>query len=209
MSLPRVLVTGTGRCGTEWCAEVLRAAGYHVGHQAVIRHEHVLGRTPIDADGFDVEVSYEAAPLSALFTRVVLVHRHPYHVARSWVALGAFDDHSGYDDLHEVLRRYCPRVLRQSDPMGRALMFWNDWNRLTILNANAAVLPIAGLTPAALLAACGLPGESTWMVPTDLNNRDAIKRPVRRPTVESIPRETRAEFVALAGLWGYGLGVAA
>lgn len=72
------LVTGTGRCGTTWACEALRATGLRVGHQDRIKHRNVLaGRWSLW--GVDGEVSYEAAPLARVLAsagvRVVLLRR--------------------------------------------------------------------------------------------------------------------------------------
>lgn len=209
-SSPRVIVTGTGRCGTEWCAQTLRTYGIPTGHQAVLRHAEVLSEAPIDWGEYRCEVSYEAAPLVGEFARagcrIVLVHRHPYLVARSWVGLGAFDDDTGYDSLHEVLRRWCPNVLTFTSPIQRALVFWYQWTMLALPVADV-VLPIWGLTPERLLAACGIPAvEGPRVFPDSrTNHRDDIKRPTPMPTADDIPSGYRAAIERLATMFGYEL----
>lgn len=196
------LVTGTGRCGTGWAAAVLNACGVRAGHQAVVRHEHVLGRTPIDWGDYEVECSYEAAPLAATFDRVVVLIRDPFLVAASWCALGVFDDDSPgpYGDLYAVLDGWCPEVARQATPPARALVFWHDWNRLALDDADV-VLPIDGLHPWTLLAALDLEDRydpAAERVSTDVNARRHLKRPVGPVTLDDAPPAYRPRIVALA-----------
>lgn len=203
------LVTGSGRSATGWCAEVLRACGVRAGHQDVIRHEHVLGRTPIDWRDYEVEVSYEAAPLASVMDdrRVVLVIRHPLAVARSWVALGAFDDDSGFGDLRESLARHAPQVLRYSEPVERALVFWYEWNLMVWPHADA-VLTVEDLAPRALLDSLGLGDrydEAAEFVPRDTNARPHQERPTPMPTWSDAPSDYAARIATFAGHLGYSL----
>lgn len=195
-----VIIVGTGRCGTEWCARTLRSAGIRASHQAVVRHEHVLGRTPIDWHDYAVEVSYEATPIAAQVAhRVILVTRHPFPVARSWVALGAFDDDTGFDDLHASIRVHAPEVLGHPDPMVRALRFWCAWNMLGSAQ-DAEHVRIEDLTADALVGLVGLPARYPPVrLPRHVNTRAWQKRPITgEPTWDTVD-----QLSEIAAMFGY------
>lgn len=80
----RLLVTGTGHCGTEWAAKVLKAAGQVVAHEGIFQHDP-LPRTEWQAN-YTADVSCRAAPhLPELPESITVVHliRRPIDVVRS------------------------------------------------------------------------------------------------------------------------------
>lgn len=131
----RFLIVGTGRSGTRYTAEALRAGGLTVGHQT-FRHEHTLGR-PFDwPDGMDGIVSFEATPAVNTFRlrypdlNVVWVDRRIEDVTASWLRLGAFDDDHRDRWLlwGIVLDRYLPWVLEADTPTARAHAYVLGWS---------------------------------------------------------------------------------
>ena len=140
-----ILVTGTGRCGTASAARILRDAGLDVSHQG-IRHEHVIGpvqRVPAEVMASDGDVSFEAAPLvgqlRAKGWRIVLIHRDPAEVVKSWLSLGAFTDDmpETHKDWWASMVRHAPNVAGRDEPVMRATQFYVDWNRLVLPYAHA------------------------------------------------------------------------
>lgn len=203
-----VLVTGTGRCGTTWARDVLLASRVRATHQA-IRHEHVLGRIPFPALK-DVEVSYEAAPMAdvPMWERVIVLVRHPFLVARSWVALNAFDDDGGFFDLHDSIRVHCPAVFDYEEPMLRALAFWVEWNLLALPHADFAAA-VETLEPDVLVAECGFQPryqmEGSVAIRRDVNHLAEHKKPIPPATAGDIPAAYKDRLADLAYQFGYDL----
>jgi hypothetical protein len=82
----RVIVTGCGRSGTNYLAEILNVAGLRCGHEKAFT---VLG--PREAPDLDAESSWYAAPYLGEVdgsTKVLHVIRHPARVVRSFFRIG-------------------------------------------------------------------------------------------------------------------------
>jgi hypothetical protein len=159
-----ILVTGTGRCGTASATRILRDAGLNLSHQG-IRHEHVIGsvqRVPADVMASDGDVSFEAAPLvgqlRAKGWRIVLIHRDPAAVVKSWLGLGAFTDRmpETHQDWWASMVRHAPNVHIQPSPVEMAVRFYIDWNRLVLPFAHR-VVRVDWVDRNPLSVACGLP----------------------------------------------------
>lgn len=129
-----LIVTGTGRSGTGYCAEVLRACGVRCGHESVFTPAVALDRQPIDWGDFEADCSWLAAPVlaSAADAHVVLVTRHPMAVVRSWLELRILDRD---DDYTRVIRRHTPATMVGA-VAGRALRHWVSWNLLAAAHAD-------------------------------------------------------------------------
>jgi hypothetical protein len=185
-----ILVTGPGRCGTAWASKTLRLAGLDITHQG-IRHDHVLGDLlPGDA-GADGDSSFEAAPVSARLRsegwRVVLLHRDPESVARSWVRLGVFTDdmRNTHTWWYASLLQHCPHVLDQDTSLARAAAYVDAWTALV----DPDVTVECG-DHFALAAACGV--ES----PGDIG-------PVDRGTPTSVTARLAGHYPALPDVAGF------
>lgn len=132
--MTKLLITGTGRCGTTWASEVLQKAGINCGHQAVFRHEHTLGRR-WDWGDYEADSSFEAVPLLRKLrtsVRVVLLKRPMDDVVASWLRLGAFKDTMREDYLlwSLVIDRELPGILDLPTPEERAGAYWFGWNAM-------------------------------------------------------------------------------
>lgn len=111
MAIPKYLVTGTGRCGTLFMANLLTSMGFPCSHEAIFTpmgiewaREVMDGRRPIEnsriSEGkrclpddpdveFVAESSYMAAPFLKEFDfRVIHVVRNPLNVVASLVGKG-------------------------------------------------------------------------------------------------------------------------
>lgn len=128
--MTKLIITGTGRCGTTWASEVLQHAGINCGHQAVFRHEHSLGRR-WDWGEHVADSSFEAVPLLHLNThnQVLWLRRPCDDVVRSWLKLGAFSDTMREDFLlwSIVLDRDFPGLLDLSTSQERAEAYCQGW----------------------------------------------------------------------------------
>ncbi len=181
----RILVTGTGRCGTTWAWKVLRDSGLDVSHQA-IRHEHVLGRASLDEalDASQHHVSFEAAPLVPSIDhdewRVVTLLRRMGPVAESWVRIGGFPCTDEFSEMRDSITANVSSPLDitspDADPLTAAKLFWFRWNGMILPNSDA-VCGMPGTTPSDLLAACGFLGRAAPAAPPcDLNHDPGDER---------------------------------
>lgn len=127
------MVTGSGRCGTRYLADLLTAAGVPCGHELVWNERGV----PAWPKRLVADSSWMAATqLGRIDLPVVLLVRHPLAVVRSWVEIGFFTvDES--NPTHGPLRAFAPRAYEYERPHDRALAMW--------LALNQAVLPYAEL----------------------------------------------------------------
>lgn len=118
----RVIVTGTGRCGTGYVSTVLNQAGIPATHEGVFNPE---------GDGWEwqrVECSWMAAPhLSHFDGYVVHLVRHPLAVVNSFVGIEFFTN-----SAHEPYLDYVIDHLEDlsSDPVEAAMRFYVIWNRM-------------------------------------------------------------------------------
>lgn len=123
----RLLVTGSGRSGTRWFAEQLRAAGLDCHHETAFDHVR-HGEGPWSA-----EVSWLAGPYTPMRdTYVVNLVRHPLAAVRSramgsggW-GLNASDETTR---AHFAFARWWVAMPTHS-PLEAAALHWAGWNRL-------------------------------------------------------------------------------
>ncbi len=134
--MARVLFTGTGRCGTTWVQAVLRVCGVNASHQTVFTFVDTMHTRQWDWRGFEVEASFMAVPVLPDIrerepdTKIVLLHRKPADVVRSWIKRGAFGDDMAdeYPDWVEAINSIDPTVLAGSNPIERGHRYVDAWN---------------------------------------------------------------------------------
>jgi len=86
--MPKVIITGTGRCGTGYAAKILTAHGLRCGHEDVFR--------PLVNDvnwrNYQADSSWIALAHPDYLTRHPVVHciRNPLHVAASYLRINFF-----------------------------------------------------------------------------------------------------------------------
>lgn len=127
----KLLVTGTGRCGTGFMAKVLSEAGFPCTHEGVYRfHGPVVDSYP------PAESSWMAVPyLDRVSAPVVLVFRHPAAVVRSLLGTKFFETPGPYRDFafqHEP-------DLAQMTYINAAWTWWLRWNLRALPHATAVV----------------------------------------------------------------------
>lgn len=137
----RLVITGTGRSGTGYMAEILRASGVVCGHEGVFTTAAVLGRSLPAWGEYEADSSWLAVPLLPWMRverqqHVVLVVRRPLAVVRSFLALGVFDR---WDDYQAVVREATPLTLAEPTAADRALAHWCAWNVAASLSADEVV----------------------------------------------------------------------
>lgn len=86
----KFLITGTGRCGTTYCAEILKSCGINCGHQSVFRHETLYN---YDFGDYEGDSSYEAIPILHKLKNITIIHIHRDKelVINSYLRSGVFD----------------------------------------------------------------------------------------------------------------------
>jgi len=125
-----LLVTGCGRSGTAWIAEVIEACGWPCGHEVLFCH----GRDQPDAFlAGAAEASGTAAPwVDAMRDAgAVVVHqvRHPRGVVRA-----VLHHRPGKPSARTARRIWrdsmCPELTRYTEQPAAALAYWVHWNAL-------------------------------------------------------------------------------
>lgn len=141
----RFVVTGTGRSGTGWAADVLG-----VGHQAMFTGD---GFVESDAAG---DVSFWAASQNLEGWRVVLLVRDPRLVVASWLNTGEFHAMiaAGHYRMWQHCNRIDPAITTEYDVYRRAERYWYAVNYRMAQRADA-ILRVEDCTPEALGDACG------------------------------------------------------
>lgn len=129
---PPFVITGTGRCGTHWIAEVLGGAGLRVGH------EERLAYRPFAHDwarGIDGEVGWPAAAhLQYLDRRTRVIHlvRDPLAVMNSRLGNDKLAPSFSPPVVRDFVTRVLPDRAVPSDPIERCVWFVTTWDELVV-----------------------------------------------------------------------------
>ncbi len=132
--MPRIVVTGCGRAGTQYLVKVLQGTGFNVTHERVFNHDldpihHDLVGIEYRWKDIDIDVSWLSAPfLKSLSGGVVVWHqmRNPIKTLTCWVQhriLSIEDNASRF--VHPVL----PQCAEGSD-LERGIAYILDWTRI-------------------------------------------------------------------------------
>lgn len=139
--MPRIVVTGCGRAGTQYTARLLGYCKLRVTHEGIFRPDLDASLPPTPAEmeprwndpkdptnKLNVEVSWLAVPFltSSLPDRTVVWHqvRDPRKVARCW----AQHDMAGSGVVAAFVQNALPNL--PNDPVERAVAYvlkWNTW----------------------------------------------------------------------------------
>lgn len=185
--MSRLLVVGTGRCGTRYASHVLQASGVRCGHEQVYTFRVALGiRQPRWAT-FTADSSWLAVPSLPVKARTILLVRHPLDVVHSMLQLGWFADDQR-KDVAKVIYRHRPQIRAEATRPDKALAMWVHWNTCALPYAHAVVrFEDMVRDPAALLAPAGVTGRPTAAAleeiladPARVNTKDDKKVPVPR-----------------------------
>lgn len=137
MVRPRLIVTGTGRCGTTWMARALKQAGVPATHEKVFRW------TWKDRE-WVAECSWLAAaylPIPGAY--VVHLVRHPLDTIASFAERDTFRDEAtggrGNPRNGRWAAKHCPEIAEGRTPLERAALHWVHWNRLAGKHANERI----------------------------------------------------------------------
>lgn len=198
----RVIVTGTGRCGTGYVSRILQKVKVPADHERFFNPWHhefpEWGRA---------DVSWLAAPFLARYSSAHIVHlvRNPLDTVSSLVAVKLFDDE--FDDefdgeavvpYREFIREHCPEAFAPDDPVERASEFYVRWNEKVEPYATQRIRLEDQVTSDNMLPVANAAGgrfstrhleAAIAEVPTDVNTR-----PTFRPdlTWDDIPEAAKA-----------------
>jgi len=120
----KLVVTGTGRSGTGWCAALLNNAGIFCGHERVFTPKAANGGV-IDWCEYHADASWLAVPrLPLMNVDACLVIRHPLDVVASMAHM-RFGEEPHVNQFTEVAKQGGGMT---PDPDGY-LRFWVAWNQ--------------------------------------------------------------------------------
>jgi len=127
----RWLITGTGRCGTGYMAQVLKSAGMNCGHEHAFRLQGMTRARHKMAE-LDADSSWLAVPflghVDMAGVKVVHLVRDPKDTIDSMLAMGFFVD--AYVDYGKFAHRYLAGLEEFGGPLPKAAYFWVGWNTL-------------------------------------------------------------------------------
>lgn len=218
MAVKRFLVTGAGRSGTGYIANVLTFLGCLTGHEDIFGPAKLRDAQeilwPPDVPG---DSSWLGAPfLDALPEGTVVLHqvREPVANVRSSLRIAFFRTPSWYRSFAE---QHAPTLLLGSEPE-RCLRYWLEWNRMA---ERASTLPqleyfryrledIDAPLVTEICARIGLEvtpariAEALEKMPRDYNTRGDKKNDGDWRWSELPPGETKRAAEKLALSYGYG-----
>jgi hypothetical protein len=133
--MPKLVIAGTGRSGTQYLSQLFTNLGIKTGHQSVFGvdgfqgWQDYQGDSSFAATAYPKEVPEDAyifhamkAPLSNL--KAQLSYHYDEETKR-----GFWDCKESKFDAHfEFLRRECPEIFGANDSMGRAIRFLYAWS---------------------------------------------------------------------------------
>jgi hypothetical protein len=141
-----LFLTGTGRCGTGYMAQVLTSVGVNCTHEGVFhphweRHpgcpseEELRRRVRLNQEnawwGWQAESSWLAAPYLEIpeMRGCTVVHllRHPKKVIDSQMRIRAFS--GGHSKFHDFQLQFLPEMAGM-EPLHQAAYFYVKWNRM-------------------------------------------------------------------------------
>ena len=227
------VVTGTGRSGTVYLANLLTASGIPCGHESIFTpwgleeaRARLGGRIPIDVSLISrqscgawqpnladlvADSSYMAGPYldDELLhdTRIIHAVRHPLAVINSFVVgLGYFLEPEATDGWHVFIFEHLPELGQHWHPLERAALYYVRWNQLIERRARRENYFFVRLEdgPSRLLRHLGARCPDPQLLQQrTVNSRMAGKE---RYTFADIPPGwPRDELAAMAERYGYDL----
>lgn len=120
----RIVVTGTGRSGTGWCAATLNSAGVFSGHENVFGPKQTRPHSFIDWCGYHADCSWLAVPRLPLFNvKAALVVRDPLAVVASMAHI--MFGKPGYENQFSAVAADAG----MTPDLDGYLRFWVAWNQ--------------------------------------------------------------------------------
>lgn len=127
MKAARFLITGCGRSGTGYTAQLLTALGLPCGHETIFSLPAVVKERVAWPKTYPGDSSWLAVPyLAELPAGTAILHqvRDPLAVVRSFSRIRFFQEQVPY---REFLERHL-EGLAECEPFEAALRYWDEWN---------------------------------------------------------------------------------
>lgn len=196
----RLLVTGTGRCGTGWFASALTAAGVECGH------ERAFNATNHQTLGWVAEASWLAAPyLGDLDGDVYVVHlvRHPLTVVASRASKKTFRLKPRPTRHGRFAIRHAPEVGRYRTRVERSAAHYVAWTRMITQHGPGELVRLEDVTAGTVqrLARLVDPSARLETLPETTNGSRTAPPKVGWKALRHIPG-----FVDVAAEFGYREG---
>lgn len=143
----RVLVVGTGRCGTGYLAHCLERSGVTRGHEAIFHHwSEQRVRARLLNSTVEAESSWAAAPfLDAgwLPSGVKVIHltRSPVRVVKSFHDINFFSEQRAQKPLNQIVYRNTSIQPETQGRMTSSVTHYYEWNALIVDRLKAAGRP--------------------------------------------------------------------
>lgn len=169
----RFVVTGTGRCGTQWISGVFNRLGLPCGHEAIFSH------TRRENKGLVGDSSWMAAPFLGELDLVVFHQlRHPAKVIRSLTVSALSGLFQPGQPWGQFFLEHCPEAAEYQE--GRAptiawcAMMWMRWNQMIEPHSDFGY-PLEGMGPGVVQYMLSVLGEERSL--------EEIKEALDRPPV--------------------------
>lgn len=132
----KVLVVGTGRCGTGYLAKCLEQSGIPCGHEAIFNHwkeERVRDR--LLSSTLAAESSWAAAPFLAAEwlppdVKVVHLTRSPLRVVKSFHDINFFSKGREQKPLNQIVYRNTSIRPETQDRLASSVTHYFEWNAM-------------------------------------------------------------------------------
>lgn len=183
--MTKIVVTGSGRCGTGYVAQVLTGAGIPCGHEVVYHPAVVLDGHPVEWGAWHADSSWIAAATPPEpGTVTVAVVRHPLEVVQSQLAIDSFGATAPRNVWEAVTAKATPAAWEHPAQHDRALAHWTAWNEMALARADLFVLldDLNGSVVAAVAALAGVTlapsRQPIDALPARVNTKADQRRPV-------------------------------
>lgn len=123
----KLIVTGTGRCGTRYVSQVIQKAGLYCGHEERFSHHGEVTGSTLERDS-----SWMAAPYMHEHREAhrVLIWREPEQVIASFMGIGFFTQPSLYRSFHGRF------IQPMGDAFQQACTHYVMWNHMAMQHAD-------------------------------------------------------------------------
>jgi tetratricopeptide (TPR) repeat protein len=198
-----IVITGTGRCGTGYMANLLTSAGLPCGHENIF--SLTINKGNLMDNGKANDSSWLAAPLlrSSCFNEAAIIHavRHPLDTIESFRAIKFFTEKNLF---YLYVERVLPE-LKMLDPDRAPFYFFIEWTKMILKyeDDERYIRQKVEDDPVSLIKRLG--GNITNLYSdTKYNTRrsDKIREEL---TVHEIPNEYKTEFLEISEKIGYEL----
>ena len=197
----KIVVTGTGRCGTLFFSRLLSGVGVKCGHEQVFSQNPLTLR---DSSKWDADSSLFAAPfagkLESKGIKVVHLVRHPVRCIESFLRMGYFDGENWSSSLIGWWQKHCPFPFDQDNEDSMAVAYWIDWNEMIgETHFRHRIEDDSG----SLLDKLGIGWGGELFSDKKCNTRAEYEHPDRRLELGKVDEGLQEELFRLAESYGY------